>query len=45
MITFECSWCDGDLVIERLDAPSVECAECRIVVEIASDPEELALAA
>ena len=45
MITLECSWCDADLTIDRLDEPSVECADCRIVVEIAPDPEPLALAA
>ena len=45
MITFECSWCDGELALETLDAPSVECPECRITVEIAPDPEPLAIAA
>jgi len=45
MITFECSWCDGELALETLDATSVECPECRITVEIAPDPEPLAIAA
>jgi hypothetical protein len=45
MITIECSWCDADLTIEGLDATSVECADCRIVVELAPDPEPIAIAA
>ena len=45
MITFECSWCDADLTIDGLDATSVECADCGITVEIAPDPEPLAIAA
>jgi hypothetical protein len=45
MITFECSWCDAELTLDALDATSIECADCRIVVEIAPDAEELALAA
>ena len=45
MITIECSWCDTDLVLESLDATSVDCPECRVTVEIASDPEAIALAA
>jgi len=45
MITIECSWCDTDLVLESLDAPSVDCPESRVTVEIASDREALALAA
>jgi hypothetical protein len=45
MITIECSWCEDELALADLDATSIECADCRIVVEIAPDPEELALAA
>ena len=45
MITIECSWCDAELVLESLDAVSVDCAECRISVGIAADPEPIALAA
>ena len=45
MITIECSWCDTDLVLESLDATSVDCPECLVTVEMASDPELVALAA
>jgi Zn finger protein HypA/HybF involved in hydrogenase expression len=45
MITIECSLCDSDVALESLDATSVECPECRVSVEIAPDPEVLALAA
>ena len=45
MITIECSWCDADLAIEGIDATSVDCPDCRISVEIAADPEPVALAA
>ena len=45
MITIECSWCDTDLALDSLDATRVDCPECRISVEIAADPEPLALAA
>ena len=45
MITIECTWCEAELVLESLDASSVDCADCRITVDIAADPEPLALAA
>ena len=45
MITIECSWCETDLVLDSLDAPSVDCPECRITVEFVPDPEPLAIAA
>jgi hypothetical protein len=45
MIIIECTWCDAELTLDSLDATSVECADCRITVDIASDPEALALAA
>ena len=45
MITIECSWCDAELVVEGLDAATLECPDCRITVDIADDPEPLAAAA
>ena len=45
MITIECTWCDTDLALDSLDATSVDCADCRITVDIATDPEALAVAA
>ena len=45
MILIECSWCEADLVLASLDAPSVDCPDCRITVDIAPDAEVLALAA
>jgi Zn finger protein HypA/HybF involved in hydrogenase expression len=45
MITIECSWCEADLTIEDLDATSVDCPDCRITVELAADPEPIAIAA
>jgi len=45
MITIECTWCDADLVLDGLDAASVDCPDCRITVDIAPDPEPIALAA
>ena len=37
MINFECAWCEGELVLESLDADRVECPDCNISVEIAPD--------
>ena len=45
MIHIECSWCDVDLVLASLDAASVDCPDCRVTVDIAPDPDSLALAA
>lgn len=45
MIIIECAWCDAELALESLDAPSVDCPDCRITVEIAPDPEPIAIAA
>jgi len=45
MIHIECTWCEADLVLASLDAPSVDCPACRITVEFASEPESIALAA
>ena len=45
MITIECTWCDAELVLDGLDAESVDCPDCRITVDIASDLEPIAIAA
>jgi len=45
MITIECTWCDADLVLDSLDTSSVDCPDCRITIDIASDPEPIAIAA
>ena len=45
MITIECSWCEADLALDSLDMLSVDCPECRVTVDIAPDPDSLALAA
>ena len=45
MIIIECSWCGLDLVLDSVNAASVDCPECRITIDIASDPEPIALAA
>ena len=45
MITIDCTWCDAELALDSLDATSVDCVDCRITVEIAPDPEQLAIAA
>ena len=45
MILIECSWCDGDVALDGLDASSVDCPECCVSVEIVSEPEVLAAAA
>jgi hypothetical protein len=37
MITFDCAWCDGEMVLESLDAERAECPECAIGIEIAPD--------
>ena len=42
MITFECAWCEGEMVLESLDADRVECPDCAISVEIAPDAPTLA---
>jgi hypothetical protein len=41
MITFECAWCEGEMVLESLDADRVECAECAVSVDIAPDAPTL----
>jgi Zn finger protein HypA/HybF involved in hydrogenase expression len=45
MIIIECSWCDGEVALESLDAERVDCPECLVSVEIADDREVLAAAA
>ncbi len=45
MITIECTWCDASLVLDSLDVHTVDCPDCRITVDIASDPEPIAIAA
>lgn len=45
MIFIECSWCDAELVVASLDAPSVDCPVCRVSVEFSPEPETMALAA
>jgi hypothetical protein len=45
MITIECTWCEAELALDSLDATSVDCADCRVTVEIAADAESLAIAA
>ena len=45
MITIECAWCDAELALETLDTSSVDCRECLVSVEIAPDPEPIAIAA
>jgi hypothetical protein len=44
MIIIECSWCDTDIAVE-LDATSIDCPDCLVSVELASDPHEIAAAA
>ena len=45
MITIECTWCEAELLLDSLDATSIDCADCRVTVDIAQDPEPIALAA
>ena len=45
MIHIECTLCDAELVLASIDAPSVDCPDCRVTLEFSADPEPLALAA
>ena len=45
MITIECTWCDAELVLDSLAADVVDCAGCRITIDIARDPTPIAIAA
>jgi hypothetical protein len=37
MIIIECSWCDGELALEAIDAQSVDCPDCGISLDLAPD--------
>jgi hypothetical protein len=37
MIYIECAWCETEVAVDGLDATSVECADCNVIVEIARD--------
>jgi predicted RNA-binding Zn-ribbon protein involved in translation (DUF1610 family) len=37
MIYIDCSWCDGELALESIDATSVDCPDCGVTVDIAPD--------
>lgn len=45
MIIIECSWCDAELALDTLVETSVDCPDCRITVDLASDPDPIAVAA
>jgi hypothetical protein len=45
MITLECAWCDADVTIDSLEQSTVDCPDCLVTVEIAPDPDPIALAA
>ncbi len=45
MILIECAWCEADLALEGLDATSVHCPDCRVTIDLATDPEPAAVAA
>ena len=45
MIIIECAWCDAELALDPLVETSVDCPECRVTVDLARDPEPLAVAA
>ena len=45
MIIIECAWCDAGLALDPLVETSVDCPECRVTVDLAPDPEPLAVAA
>jgi hypothetical protein len=44
MITFECALCEGEMVLESLEADRVECLDCAISVEVAPDAPTLPIA-
>jgi hypothetical protein len=37
MIFIECAWCETEVAIDGLDATSVECPDCNVIVDLASD--------
>jgi Zn finger protein HypA/HybF involved in hydrogenase expression len=45
MITIECTWCNAELALDSLETTFVDCPDCRITVEIATDREPIAIAA
>jgi hypothetical protein len=45
MITLECAWCDADVTIDSLGQSTVDCPDCLVTVEVAPDPDPIALAA
>jgi hypothetical protein len=45
MIIIECTWCDAELALETLVETSVDCADCRITIDLAPDPDPIAVAA
>lgn len=45
MILIDCTWCEAELALDGLDATSVECPDCRITLDIATDAEPVAVAA
>jgi hypothetical protein len=44
MITIECTWCDAELALETLVETSVDCPDCRITIDIATDPDTIVVA-
>jgi hypothetical protein len=45
MIIIECSWCDAALALETLIETSVDCPDCRVTIDLAPDPDPIAVAA
>jgi DNA-directed RNA polymerase subunit RPC12/RpoP len=45
MIIIECAWCDAELALDSLVETSVDCPDCRVSVDLAPDPDPLAVAA
>jgi hypothetical protein len=45
MIIIECTWCDAELALETLVETSLDCPDCRITVDLAPDPDPIAVAA
>ena len=46
MIFIECVWCETQVIVDGLDATSVECPDCNVTVEFApDDPHLISIAA
>ena len=46
MIFIECAWCETEVAMDGLDATSVECPDCNVTVDIATDtPLTISIAA